>query len=81
MNTLQEIKTFFWVQDLSAPDYIARALNQGFSAQAAAFNVFLFDIVKTGKEEHISEDLPNIIGRPAITFEAYAKDHEEAWHP
>jgi len=65
--------------DVQAPEYIELVLNKGWSTEEAAFNVFLYDLVKTGKESNIVPDLAQIIGREPLTFEQYARDHKSAW--
>lgn len=67
--------------DVQAPDYIELMLKKGWSISDAAFNVFLYDMVKTGKESTIAPDLKQMIGREPLTFEQYVRDHKWAWMP
>ena len=65
--------------ELSPEEYIARELAQGHSESAARFTVGLYEIVRTGKEAHISPDIPNILGRPPIRLEQYIEDFADLW--
>ena len=64
---------------LSPAAYISRMLERGKSESHAALYVYLYDLVKTGKEALLSGDLERIIGREPVRFERFIEDHLETW--
>jgi hypothetical protein len=49
------------------------------SEAAAEHMVFLYGMVRTGKEEFVSPDLEQILGRPGIRFQKFEKEHAGLW--
>jgi uncharacterized protein YbjT (DUF2867 family) len=65
--------------DLAPEKFIRRMMTKGWSEEAAAFHVYLYDLVGKGKEEGISRDVSHILGRPPITFRRFLKDYRHHW--
>jgi uncharacterized protein YbjT (DUF2867 family) len=58
----------------SREDYIATMSERGWTKEAAAYVADLYDIVKTGKENQVSPDVENILGRKPRSFTQFLKD-------
>jgi uncharacterized protein YbjT (DUF2867 family) len=66
-------------EDLSPVDYLSNVLKRGENKETAVFNVFLYDLVKTGKEASLTKDLERIIGHPPTPFRQFIKDYRTVW--
>ena len=54
-------------EEMEAPPWMADALME------------LNGLIRRGLTAAVSPDLPRLIGRPALSFETYARDHAAAW--
>ena len=64
---------------LSNEDYVTEMLKRGGSEAAANYVNMLFDIVKTGKEASVSEDLEQVLHRLPISFDEFVEDYVKVW--
>lgn len=65
--------------DLSPSDFLALMLGRGASEEGMASYIYLYDLVKTGKEARLSFDLARLLGREPGRFEGFIKDYLEVW--
>ena len=65
--------------DISPADFTTLMLERGWDEKGIAAYIYLYDIVKTGKEEHLSPDLAMILGREPRGFAEFIADHLEVW--
>ena len=65
--------------DLSPADFLAMMLGRGESEEGMASYIYLYDLVKTGKEAHLSPDLADILGREPRRFSQFVEDYREVW--
>ena len=64
---------------LSDEEFVREMVARGWTEAAAQHSVFLYRIVRTGKEAEVSSDVERVLGRPAIDFEQFAIDHAGHW--
>jgi uncharacterized protein YbjT (DUF2867 family) len=60
-------------------DFIKEMMKRSWSRPAAEHTVELYEIVKTGKEEATSNDVEQVLGRPPISFEQFAREYAGVW--
>ena len=60
--------------DLPPDEFVAGAVAAGVPADYAALLAALFEVVRNGWDEHTSDGVPQVLGRPARPFDAWA-DH------
>lgn len=60
-------------------EFVHTMVEKGWSEATAKYTLALYDIVGTGKEEEISPDVENILGRKPIRFAQFAEDYKMAW--
>jgi uncharacterized protein YbjT (DUF2867 family) len=60
-------------QPLTETEYIAGAVSAGLPAAEAQAMAALFAKVLDGRNAHVTEDVPEILGRPARAFDDYVK--------
>lgn len=65
--------------NLNEEEFTDAMLERGWTKQQADHTIFLYRIVRTGKEAVISDDLEEILGRPGIDFQQFARDYAEKW--
>jgi hypothetical protein len=58
---------------LTETEYIAGAVSAGLPAAEAQAMAALFAKVLDGRNAHVTEDVPEILGRPARAFDDYVK--------
>ncbi|BDS09613.1 SDR family oxidoreductase [Aureispira anguillae] len=57
------------------PDlYVKRMVEKGWTEDAAKYCIWLFDRVKEGSEEEVSNDFQQIVGREPRSFQVFAQD-------
>ncbi len=64
---------------LNEEEFVIEMVKRGWSQSSAEHAVFLYRIVRTGKEAVVSQDIEKILGRPGIDFESFAKEHASSW--
>ncbi len=64
---------------LNEEEFVIEMVKRGWSQASAEHTVFLYRIVRMGKEAAVSRDIEMILGRPGIDFESFAKDHASCW--
>lgn len=65
--------------DMDTESYVSWALENGWSEADARFTAFLYDEVKTGKEEVISLDVAELLGTPPRSLPAFILENAEFW--
>lgn len=65
--------------NLNEEEFTDTMLERGWTRQQAEHTIFLYRIVRTGKEAVISDDMEEILGRPGIDFQQFADDYAEKW--
>lgn len=61
-------------RDLSDEDYVSKMVEKGWTEYGAKYSVWLFNRVKGGSEEVISDDFQALVGRAPRTFRQFAKE-------
>ena len=46
---------------------------------AIEHTIYLYDIVKTGKEEELSADVANLLGRAPRSIQDFVEDYKDTW--
>jgi uncharacterized protein YbjT (DUF2867 family) len=64
---------------LSDEEFIKEMVSRGWKQAAAEHTVFLYRIVRTGKEAAISHAVEDLLSRKPIDFTQFAKDHAAGW--
>jgi uncharacterized protein YbjT (DUF2867 family) len=64
---------------LNDEEYVKTMMDRGWSKASAEHTVFLYRIVRSGKEEAVSEDIESVLGRPGIDFGQFARDFAGKW--
>ncbi len=65
--------------DLAPEEYVRWAAANGWTEAAARFNVFLYEQVKTGKEEAASPDAARVLGRDPRSLPAFIIENAPFW--
>ncbi len=65
-------------RDLSHDAYVAKMVEKGWDEKAAVYCLWLFDRVKEGSEEAVSNDFQTIVGRQQRSFKQFAQDELNA---
>ncbi|MBK7409233.1 MAG: NmrA family NAD(P)-binding protein [Saprospirales bacterium] len=65
--------------DLSPTDFLSLMLGRGEGEEGLAAYIYLFDLVKTGKEARLSADLAELLGREPKRFGAFVGDYLAIW--
>ncbi len=66
--------------DLEAEVFTKKMMaDYGWSKKDADITVYLYDFVKTGKEERISNDVATILGRSARSLDQFVNDYRAVW--
>ncbi|MCB0519251.1 MAG: SDR family oxidoreductase [Lewinellaceae bacterium] len=66
-------------EPLSDGDFIKAMMERGWTKASSEHAVFLYQIVRTGKEAVVSDDIERILGRRGIDFEQFAREHADGW--
>jgi uncharacterized protein YbjT (DUF2867 family) len=66
-------------QDIPPAEFKQGLLAGGLSENYADLLVLLVSFIKEGYVANVSDAVPTILGRPARTFEAFAKDYKANW--
>ncbi|MEM8612573.1 MAG: SDR family oxidoreductase [Cyanobacteria bacterium P01_H01_bin.105] len=61
-------------KDLSDDAYVQKMIEKGWAEKSAKYVVWLCKRVQNGSEEKLSDDLPNLLGRPPKSFREFVKD-------
>jgi uncharacterized protein YbjT (DUF2867 family) len=64
---------------VSEDDYRETLLATGMAEGAAEMALNLYRLMRNGGTTAVSNDVPDVLGRPAISFEQYTKDFADAW--
>jgi uncharacterized protein YbjT (DUF2867 family) len=64
---------------VSEDDYRETLLATGMTEGAAEMALNLYRLMRAGGTTAVSQDIPNVLGRPAISFQQYTKDFADAW--
>jgi uncharacterized protein YbjT (DUF2867 family) len=64
---------------VSEDDYRETLLAAGMEESAAEMALNLYRLMRNGGTTAVSSDIPDVLGRPAISFEQYTKDFADAW--
>jgi len=59
--------------------YRETLLGTGMTEGAAEMALNLYRLMRAGGTTAVSHDVPNVLGRPAISFEQYTKDFADVW--
>ncbi len=68
-------------EDVSEADFRKLATSWGWSADETEDTLFLYRLVREGKEDHPSPDTVDIIGKPARRLEDFFREYAELWRP
>ena len=64
---------------LNDEEFAKAMVERGWSQASAEHAVFLYRIVRMGKEAAVSDDIEKVLGRQGNDFERFAKDHADEW--
>jgi uncharacterized protein YbjT (DUF2867 family) len=64
---------------VSEDDYRKTLLATGMTEGAAEMALNLYRLMRNGGTTAVSRDVPDVLGREAISFEQYTKDHADSW--
>jgi len=64
---------------VSEDDYRETLLATGMKDSAAEMALNLYRLMRNGGTTAVSQDVPNVLGREAISFEQYTKDFANSW--
>jgi uncharacterized protein YbjT (DUF2867 family) len=64
---------------VSEDDYRETLLATGMEEGAAEMALNLYRLMRAGGTTAVSQDVPNVLGRPAISVEQYTKDFADVW--
>jgi uncharacterized protein YbjT (DUF2867 family) len=65
--------------DIPEDQYKTALMGYGLSQSSADFLTRLYETVKDGYANPVTGDVQNIIGRPPVSFDTFAKDYADAW--
>jgi uncharacterized protein YbjT (DUF2867 family) len=61
--------------------FLWRQVNLGNTFSHALVMTALYVVTRFGNAEEVSDDVPSILGRPAIDFDQFVRDYRECWQP
>ena len=64
---------------VSEDDYRETLLAAGLEESAAEMALNLYRLMRNGGTTAVSRDVPNVLGREAISFEQYTQDFADSW--
>ena len=64
---------------VSEDDYRETLLATGMTESAAEMALNLYRLLRNGGTTAVSRDVPDVLGRDAISFEQYTKDYANFW--
>jgi len=66
-------------QALSEADMMQGARDQGLPEEVIRYMAVLYDAVRNGWMSVVTDDVQKILGRPPVSFGAFAQKHAAAW--
>ena len=60
-------------------EYRETLLGTGMTEGAAEMALNLYRLMRNGGTTAVSQDVPNVLGRPAISFQQYTQDFSDSW--